>query len=67
VSGSLYFANGHKDFINFYLFGHFPSGNEFISSTGILTTDPNVEYVYKSQGSTVDIAEKKPVTQSWNR
>ena len=63
----IYFANGHKDFINFYLFGHFPSGNEFISSTGILTTDPNVEYVYKSQGATVDIAEKKPVTQSWNR
>ncbi|MEI7542994.1 MAG: hypothetical protein WCJ94_07070 [bacterium] len=63
----MYFANGIKQFTNFYLTGTFPTANQYEQSLGMYLNDPNIEYIYNSNGNVNDTAQKQPVSIGWSK
>ncbi|MDF2591117.1 MAG: hypothetical protein K0S75_583 [Clostridia bacterium] len=61
---NMYFNNGNKNYTTFTIKGHFPTAREYLSTHGMLITDPKTDYSYEHYGS-YDDTQQRPVSADW--
>ncbi|MDF2891163.1 MAG: hypothetical protein K0R80_1530 [Clostridia bacterium] len=61
---NMYFNNGNKNYTSFEIKGHFPTAREYLSTHGMLITDPKTDYTFENYGSYEETLQR-PVSVDW--